>query len=68
MLSDEWLPRYELLKNLHISIALCDANEDGWLNAKSLYQFSDISSDLILDMNCTFILKALLYYGIENQL
>ena len=30
--------------NFHIRIALCDANADGWLNAKALYQFSDILS------------------------
>ena len=44
-------------KKIHISIALCDANADGWLNAKALYQFSDILSDRLFDMNCTFILK-----------
>ena len=29
----------------HISIPLCDAIADGWLNAEVLYQFSDILSD-----------------------
>ena len=28
MLSDEWLSRYELLKNLHIKLSQCDGNAD----------------------------------------
>ena len=33
MLSDEWLSRYELLKNLHIKLSQCDGNADAAANA-----------------------------------